>query len=42
MGILRCDHPDIIEFIEAKTEKGRFANFNLSVGVTDKFMEAVK
>jgi ribonucleoside-diphosphate reductase alpha chain len=42
MGILRCDHPDIIEFIEAKTEKGRFANFNLSVGVTDRFMEAVK
>jgi ribonucleoside-diphosphate reductase alpha chain len=42
MGILRCDHPDIIEFIEAKTEKGRFANFNLSVGVTDKFMQAVK
>ncbi|MCJ7546414.1 MAG: adenosylcobalamin-dependent ribonucleoside-diphosphate reductase [Deltaproteobacteria bacterium] len=42
MGILRCDHPDIIEFIEAKTEKGRFANFNLSVGVIDRFMEAVK
>ena len=42
MGILRCDHPDIVEFIEAKTEKGRFANFNLSVGVTDAFMEAVK
>lgn len=42
MGILRCDHPDVIEFIEAKTEKGRFTNFNLSVGVTDRFMEAVK
>jgi ribonucleoside-diphosphate reductase alpha chain len=42
MGILRCNHPDIIEFIEAKTEKDRFVNFNLSVGVTDRFMEAVK
>jgi ribonucleoside-diphosphate reductase alpha chain len=42
MGILRCDHPDIIEFIEAKTEKSRFSNFNLSVGVTDAFMEAIK
>lgn len=41
MGILRCDHPDIIEFIEAKNEKGRFSNFNLSVGATDAFMEAV-
>ena len=41
MGILRCDHPDIIEFIEAKTEKERFSNFNLSVGITDPFMEAV-
>jgi ribonucleoside-diphosphate reductase alpha chain len=42
MGILRCDHPDIIEFIEAKAEKARFSHFNLSVGVTDAFMEAVK
>ncbi len=42
MGILRCDHPDIIEFIEAKAEKARFSNFNLSVGVTDAFMEAIK
>ncbi len=42
MGILRCDHPDIIEFIEAKTEKQSFSNFNLSVGVTDAFMEAIK
>lgn len=41
MGILRCDHPDIIEFIEAKTQKDRFTNFNLSIGITDKFMEAI-
>jgi len=42
MGILRCDHPDIVEFIEAKAGGGAFSNFNLSVGITDKFMEAVK
>lgn len=42
MGILRCDHPDIIEFIEAKVQKGMFENFNLSVAATDKFMNAVK
>lgn len=42
MGILRCDHPDIVEFIESKIEPGAFVNFNLSVGVTDKFIRAVK
>ncbi len=41
MGILRCDHPDIIEFIEAKVEKSAFSNFNLSVGITDSFMRAL-
>jgi ribonucleoside-diphosphate reductase alpha chain len=40
MGILRCDHPEIVEFIEAKVEKDRFSNFNLSVGITDRFMKA--
>ncbi|NLW46620.1 MAG: vitamin B12-dependent ribonucleotide reductase [Firmicutes bacterium] len=42
MGILRIDHPDIVEFIEAKKNKGEIANFNLSVAVTDSFMEALE
>ena len=42
MAVMRVDHPDILEFIHCKDREGDISNFNVSIGLTDEFMEQVQ
>lgn len=42
MGVLRCDHPDVFDFVQAKERPGELSNFNLSVALTESFLCAVE
>ena len=41
MGVMRCDHPDVLEFLRAKDDLSRWQNYNISVGVTNDWMQRV-
>ncbi|MCX8230136.1 MAG: adenosylcobalamin-dependent ribonucleoside-diphosphate reductase [Planctomycetota bacterium] len=41
MGVMRCDHPDVVEFIEAKDDLSRWTNYNVSIAVTNEWMQHV-
>ena len=41
MGVMRCDHPDVVEFVQAKDDLSRWTNYNVSVAVTNEWMQSV-